>query len=885
MQDNQPERSKVRTRGEIKVLLVEDQADDADLLIREMRRGGLSIVDRRVESEPAYEEALENFAPDLILSDYTLPGFDGTLALRIARQLRPDVPFIFVSGTIGEERAIEALQQGAVDYVLKDHRARLVPAIQRALKEAEDREARRWALRKLEASEERFRSIAEATQEWIWEIDRRGFYTFSSPAVEMILGYKPNDLLGKNCLDMVKPSTRTAVAELLRHAAEGKRGWRDLTLHLLHAKGGIRWLDNNAFPLFDDVGTVVGYRGVARDITQRRLQQERIARLSRIQAVLSGINATIVRVRDRRELFRETCRIAVQQGGFRMAWVGAVEPGALHATPLLWEGFNEGYLEEVYGPLAPDEDPGPVGKAIRYKKMVVANDIETDPHTAFKQQASARGFHALIVMPLLVADEVTGVLVLFAGETGFFDYEELKLLKDLAGDISFALDYIGKEERLAYASYYDSLTGLANRQLFFDRLAQSLHQARATRRELAVMVIDLQRFKRVSETLGRYAGDQVLKELASRLKRTIAESATPARIGGDCFAVVVPNLPGPAMARWIDDWIVDAFAEPLMVDDIELRISVKIGIALYPADAEAAETLFINAEAALKRAKDAPDPYLFYSPEMNARVAHRLHLESRLRRAVAEKQFVLHYQTKVDLATRRIRGLEALIRWNDPGRGLVWPMDFMPMLEESGLIVEVGRWVIEQTVADTQAWRDLELSVPRVAVNVSEVQLRHPNFVATVLGALGSARPSDAGIDLEITETMLALNATANVQKLLQLRAAGMQVFMDDFGTGYSGLSQIAHLPLDALKIDRAFIADMTKSPEQLAIVSAIINIAKALGIFVVAEGVETEEQATRLHALGCDEAQGYLFSRPLPAYEAAQVLAAQPPPASSPPR
>src|SRR5882757_1405557 len=863
-------------RGEIKILLVEDRAEDAELLVSEMRRSGLAIVSRRVESELAYQAALENFAPDLILSDYTLPEFDGPLALQIARRLRPDTPFIFVSGTIGEERAIEALQLGAVDYVLKDHRARLVPAIERALKEAEDRDARRWALRRLEASEERFRSIAEATQEWIWEIDRQGVYTFSSPAVETILGYKPNDLLGKNCLDIVAPATRPTLAELLHRGAGEERGWRDLTLRLQHAQGGIRWLNNDAFPLLDEAGILRGFRGVARDITQRRLQQERIARLSRIQAVLSGINSTIVRVRSRDELFRESCRIAVQQGGFRMAWIGLVEPGALRASPLVWEGLHQGYLDEANRALGSvKEDPGPVGKAIRHKKMVVANDIETDPHLQFKRQALARGFRSLIVMPLMVADEVAGVLVLYAGESGFFDYEELKLLKDLAGDISFALDYIGKEEQLTYVSYYDTLTGLANRQLFFDRLAQALHVARAERRELAVVLIDLQRFKRVNDTLGRYAGDQVIKELASRLKRTVGESATPARIGGDRFAVVVPNLQGPAMTRWIDDLIVDSFAEPLVIDDIELRTSVKIGIALYPADAETAETLFVNAEAALKRAKDAADAYLFYSQEMNARVAQRLQLESRLRKAVSERQFVLYYQTKVDLATRRIRGLEALIRWRDPEHGLVSPMDFVPLLEESGMIVEVGRWVIEQTIADTRAWRGLDLFVPRVAVNVSEVQLRQPNFVATVLTALGSASGVDAGVDVEITETMIAQNAGTNVQKLLQLREAGVQVFLDDFGTGYSGLSQIAHLPLNALKIDRAFVAGMTASAEHMAIVSAIINLAKALGIFVVAEGVETEDQAARLYALGCDEAQGYLFSRPLPAYEAAKLLAA----------
>lgn len=857
----------------IKVLLVEDRSEDAELLLREMRRSGLSIIGHRVESAAAYEEALEQFAPDLILSDYTLPGFDGPEALHIARRCRPDTPFIFVSGTIGEERAIEALKQGAVDYVLKDNRARLVPAAERALREVQDRDAKRWALRELRASEERFRSIAEATQEWIWEIDSRGVYTFCSPAAEAILGYAPHELLGKNCLDLVSSCTRQTVAELLSRGVSEKRGWRDLVFVMRHSEGAMRWLDNNALPLVDESRGLIGFRGVARDITQHRLQQERIARLSRIQAVLSGINSTIVRVRDRRELFRQACRIAVQEGGFRMAWVGLVAPGAMRATPLLSDGFDQGYLDEVGTALASvTEDPGAVGQAIRYRKMIVANNIEADPHAVFKSAALSRGYRSLIAMPLMEADEPVAVLVLYAGETGFFDHEELRLLKDLAADISFALDYIGKEEQLTYVSYYDTLTGLANRQLFFDRLAQAMNLARSDRRELALMIVDLQRFKSVNDTLGRSAGDQVLKELANRLQLATVESATTARVGGNRFAVVVPNLPDPMLAHWIDDWIVESFAKPLAVDNVELRLAVKIGIALYPADAETAETLFVNAESALKRAKDAAVPYLFYSPEMNARVTQRLLLESRLRKAVEQRQFVLHYQPKVDLATRRIRGLEALIRWNDPEHGLISPLDFVPLLEECGLIVEVGRWVIEQAASDIRGWRALHLEVPRVAVNVSEVQLRQPNFVATVLAALGPEGRS-AGVDLEITETMLALNTASNVKKLLQLREAGVQVFMDDFGTGYSGLSQIARLPLDAVKIDRSFVAAMTQSAEHTAIVSAIVNLAKALGIFIVAEGVESEEQAARLHAFGCDEAQGFLFSRPMPAKEIAEIL------------
>jgi diguanylate cyclase (GGDEF)-like protein/PAS domain S-box-containing protein len=992
----------MNVRRKIKVLLVEDRVEDAEMLLREMRMRGLSVVSQRVDSGADFEEALAAFAPDLILSDYSLPGFDGTEALRIAQKQRPDTPFIFVSGTIGEERAIQALRQGAVDYVLKENRARLVPAIERALREAEDRDARRWAQRELEeseerfrfamhyssvgvalvapdgrwlsinpalcdivgysenellatdvqsitypddrgadaaqvrqmldraiesyqsnkryvrkdgrvvwtqlsgslvwlqtgephyfihqiqditdrvwaeqalrASEERFRSIAEATQEWIWEIDPDGLYTFCSPAVEAILGTAPEQLIGKDCLDNVADSIRQSVAEQLQRGKIEKRGWRDWVLQLRHASGGIRWIDSNGLPLFDHAGNVIGFRGVARDITHHRMQQERITRLSRIQAVLSGINSTIIRVRDRRELLREACRIAIQEGGFKMAWIGLVDAGALRATPLVWEGFEEGYLQERALILqGRDVDPGPVGEALRHKKMAVVNDIETSPDDlVMRQQALARGYRAQLAMPLLVEDQAVGVLVLYAAESGFFDYEEQKLLKDLAGDISFALDYIAKEEKLTYVSYYDTLTGLANRQLFFDRLAQSLQAARAERRQLAVMIIDLRRFKRINDTFGRSAGDQVLKELAARLQRTVSESATPARVSGDRFALVVPNLPGTSVARWTEEWIVNSFAEPLRIEDIELRTTVKVGIALYPGDADTAESLFLNAEAALKRAKDAADPYLFYSADINSRVAQRLRLESRLRKAVSQNEFVLHYQTKVDLATRRVCGLEALIRWQDPDFGLVSPLDFVPLLEESGMIVEVGRWVFEQAVADAARWKSLHLTVPRVAVNVSEVQLRHPNFVATVLSALGPASPHPTGIDVEITETMLAQNTGANVQKLLRLREAGLQIFMDDFGTGYSGLSQIAQLPLDALKIDRAFVVGMTMSAEHMAIVSTIINLARALRIDVVAEGVETEEQAARLLAFGCDEAQGFLFSRPLPADDIAKLL------------
>ena len=845
----------------IKVLLLEDRPEDSDLVIHCLRKGGLDCDTRRVETAAQFTEALEGFRPDLILSDYTLPGFDGQDALRHAHARLPDTPYIFVSGTIGEERAIEALRQGATDYVLKDNLGRLVPAIRRAIGEARERDSRRLAQRELARSEERFRSIAAAAQEWIWETDACGMIRFCSPAVESILGYSPEELIGERYFDLVQNNDTHALEESLRAEANSGKTWRDLAMQLLHKDGSLRWLDVSTLPILDPHGTVAGFRGLARDVTERRRHEQHIARLLRIQAVLTGINSTIVRVHDRAELFREACRIAVQEGGFKLAWIGHARPGTHRADPLVWDGFDDGYLEAASRLLDEAGDQlGMVGQALKYKRTVVANDIAGNAQHMFRELALARGFRSQIVLPLLIGAETAGVLVLYAGEAGFFDRDELKLLRDLAGDISFALDYIGKDERLTYVSYYDLQTGLANRQLFFDRLGQAVHAANASRDSFALTVLELQRFKEINDTLGRSAADRVLKEIAERLKRVFDSSAAIARISGDRFAIVGGHPEGTGITRWIDDRMIASLAEPFLVDGVELRTAFKGGIALYPDDAASAEALFANAEAALRRAKNSSARHLFYSPEMNARAAERLHLESRLRKAVEERRFELHYQPKVDLATRKIRGLEALLRWNDPPA--VPTVELIALLEETGLIIDVGRWVIEQAVRDSNAWHDRGLRVPPVAVNVSDLQLRQSDFVTAVRSALGPEPGRVARIDLEITESLFAENMEANLGKLSLLRASGMRIYLDDFGTGYSGLSQIAQLPLDALKIDRAFIAGMAASVEHSAIVAMIVNLARALNIGVVAEGVETEEQAAKLLGLGCNEAQGYLFGQ-----------------------
>ncbi len=276
------------------------------------------------------------------------------------------------------------------------------------------------------------------------------------------------------------------------------------------------------------------------------------------------------------------------------------------------------------------------------------------------------------------------------------------------------------------------------------------------------------------------------------------------------------------------------------------------------------------------RAKEGSAAIAFHSPRMNEGAGHRLHLESRLRNAVVRQEFTLHYQPKVDLESNRVTGLEALLRWRDPGRGAVSPAAFVPLLEETGMIIEVGRWVLERAAADAASWRRRGLAVPRIAVNVSQAQLEHKDFVASVRGALGCAGRTDLDIDLEITESLFMRDARSSAEKLAALRAIGMRVFIDDFGTGYSNLSQLAKLPVDALKIDRTFVTRIATHAQDRAIVAAIVGLARAVGIAVVAEGVETAEQARLLAALGCNEAQGHLFGPAQSAEDLGEALAAR---------
>ncbi|HUQ26784.1 MAG TPA: EAL domain-containing protein [Burkholderiales bacterium] len=639
--------------------------------------------------------------------------------------------------------------------------------------------------------------------------------------------------------------------------------------------GSLVYLRQEIEPLGEEAGGERRWWFITmQDVTEHKRVEQRIERLTRIHAMLSGINALIVRVRDREELFREASRVAVEQGGFRMAWIGLVDREAGLVRPVASAGDVGDFFESA--PLAILESApggrGLAGRAVREMKPLVSNDVRRDPKILVKKALEARGINSLAILPIIVRGDAIGVLSLGAAELEFFDEEETKLLAELTGDISFALEHLANLAKLDYLAYYDELTGLANHSLFRERVTQRVRSATQGQR-VAVGMIDLERFRAVNDALGRGAGDELLREVAARLRLTSREEPRLARIGADQFAVVVDDARGEdEVRRLAEARMHKVFGEPYRLGGQELIVGGRVGIAIHPKDGNDADTLIRNAEAALKNAKTAGERLLFYAPEMNERVAGKLALESQLRRALENEEFVLHYQPKVDMESRRTIGLEALIRWRTADRGLVPPAQFIPLLEETGLILQVGAWALRRAALDHRAWTESGIKAPRVAVNVSAIQLRQRDFVGIVEQAILEGLAPTA-IDLEITESLLMQDVRENIEKLKAVRALGVQIAIDDFGTGYSSLGYLSQLPVQYLKIDRSFIMRMHDDANAMTLVSTMITLARSLQLKVVAEGVETEDQAKFLRLLRCDQMQGYLFSKPLPAEELVKLL------------
>ena len=641
-------------------------------------------------------------------------------------------------------------------------------------------------------------------------------------------------------------------------------------------------------PNFFDAQEVELLGELARNLSfalENMARQERLEKLSRIRAVSGGINSAIVRIGDRETLLRETCRIASELGHFGMVWVAAIQPEAEEVRPVAWAGFSDEAATAVDWQ-AIRSARGSLSEAIATRRAAVRNDIGILPSGKLGQEAVGAGYLSSVCLPLIVDDRVTALVSLFASGRDFFDADELALLDEMAMDVSFGLQSIAQREKVEYLSYYDALTGLPNRALFMDRAGQQTRSRTGETVMVAMILLNIERFRHINDAFGRQGGDALLTQVAQRLERSFRGKDYIARVGADSFGVVMRGVrDAAAVVHVVENQVLSCFREPYALEGQTLRVGARAGVALYPADGDDADTLFRNAEAALKKARESGDRYLFYAADMNARAAQVLSLETRLRIAVEQKQFVLHYQPKFGLVTGKehLCGLEALIRWQEPGGGLIAPGDFIPLLEETGLILEAGKWALERALADHREWTRHGLTVPRVAVNVSPIQLQQREFADMVVSAVHQEGDHPEALELEVTESLLMKDVQASIQKLSVLRGVGIHITMDDFGTGYSSLSYIARLPINSVKIDRSFINGMAGSPQDMAIVTTIIALAHSLNLRVVAEGVETREQARLLALLKCDEAQGYLYSKPLPAADIEALLRSQPGAAGTP--
>jgi diguanylate cyclase (GGDEF)-like protein/PAS domain S-box-containing protein len=738
----------------------------------------------------------------------------------------------------------------------------------------EDITERRRFLESLRRNEEQMRLILESVGDGIYGIDLEGRIFFKNSGAAKMLGYDPGELFGKSSHDTLhhsrKDGTPYPVADCPINRSMLYGVARRVEDDVFWRKDGSSFsVEYTTAPIRNAQEELIGAVVAFRDITNRKEAEIRIRRLNRVYAVLSGINTLIVRVRDRDELFQEACRIAVEAGAFKMAWIGVIDSQTLDGTVVAWHGAEQAYVDGIKF-TAREGTPYSerlACRAIRELKPVICNDIAKDPTLVSRRdELLGEGCNSFACFPLAVDGRPEAVIALFATECDVFDDEEMRLLLELVSNITFALDHIEKEKKLNYLAYYDVLTGLANRSLFLERLAQSMRSAVANGHKLALFLVDLERFKNINDSLGQSAGDALLKQVAQWLTGKLGDANLLARVGANLFAAVLPEVEqaGDA-ARFLEKTMRALSDHPFRLNDTGFHIAAKVGVALVPDDGADADAVFKHAEAALNKAKARGDRYLFYTEKMTEAVARTLTLENQLRQAVDNEEFVLHYQPKVSLISGKLTSAEALIRWNDPRTGLVPPGRFIPLLEQTGLIHEVGRWALRTATEDYLRWCRAGLAAVRLSVNVSPLQLRQRGFIAEVTQTIGIDAHAAAGLELEITENLIMEDVEHSISSLQAIRAMGVSIAIDDFGTGFSSLSYLSKLPVDTLKIDRSFITDMTVAPQGVALVGTIITLAHALKLNVVAEGVETEEQSRLLQSVNCDEMQGYLFSKPVP--------------------
>lgn len=719
-------------------------------------------------------------------------------------------------------RDVGAFEPGIV--ALLERMARnIVFALDNFAREAE-RQRAEDALRR---SEEKFRNILESLDDAYYEVDLKGRPIYLNGAYARMLGYDHN-VADRDYRDRQTPEMTAVVFEAFNEVFRTGVSKRSQTWEYLHRNGEVIQVESSVLLVKDEHGQPVGFRGILRDVTERRRMDKALRESEARFRAMTNLSSDWYWETDPDLRFS---RLESRETSLRAS-----------PNPLLGRRIWESTLH-----------PHLAGGWDEFRSLL-------DEHKSFRDIVIQRMAPGKAPYYVSMSGEP-----IFSASGGFAGY------RGISREIT---EQKVAEEHIHHMARHDSLTGLPNRLLFSTLLNAAIKTAERYSRTFAVMFIDLDRFKFINDTLGHEAGDALLKEITARFTQALRASDVIARLGGDEFVVLVQEMPDRDHAVAVGRKLLSAAIKPIDLMGQECRVTASIGIALYPLDGRDEQTLMKNADSAMYHAKEeGKNNFQFYSSEISTQTLERLTLESNLRRALERHELSLAYQAKVDLKSNRITGVEALLRWHNAELGFVSPAKFIPVAEETGLIVHIGRWVMKTACLQNMAWQRQGLPPIRMAVNLSVRQFADERLLDDVVAILQDTGMAPGLLELEITEGMIVHNVDRAIKLLTAIKELGVRLAIDDFGTGYSSLGQLKNFPIDTLKVDRSFIRDLARNSEDKAITSAIIAMGKTLSLTVVAEGVETADQQTFLREQACDEMQGYYFSKPIGADEFAALL------------
>jgi diguanylate cyclase (GGDEF)-like protein/PAS domain S-box-containing protein len=809
----------------ITVLLVEDAPADAGLIQAGLAGDGAF----RVEWVTRLADALERLGRagiDVVMLDLTLPDGQGLGVFDQVIEAAPDALILILSPARDEAVARLAVQRGAHDYLLKGHVD--THLLSRTLRYVIECKAARDALHNSEA---RFRAMSDASPLGIFVSDAEGSCVYTNAAYQRISGLSFEQTLGTSWSIAIHPEDRQRVLADWHAAAHSDASLRT-EFRFQREDGSVVWTRVNSAVMHD--GTEPhGHVQTVEDITERKSTE----------FVLRAAEEALFEEKERAQVTLNSIGDAVLTTDL----LGNVTYLNLVAEAMT--GWSRGDalgrpLAEVFRII-----DGTTRQAVVNPAQHALEEDRTVGLAADCVLIRRDGFESAIedsAAPIHNRDgQIAGAVIVF---------------HDVSQSRATAV-------KMAHLAQHDFLTDLPNRALLTERLSQAIGLAHRHRKQVALLFVDLDYFKRINDSLGHASGDQLLRSVADRLVASVRASDTVCRQGGDEFVILLAEIEQPQDAAHIAEKLRAAFSAPHLVDGQELHVTLSIGISVYPDDGGTVDTVMQNADTAMFHAKaSGRNNYQFFRAEMNVRAVRRLAVESSLRRALKAGEFLLHYQPQIDLASSAMIGAEALIRWRDPNLGVVYPGQFVLIAEECGLIVPIGSWVLREACRQVRVWLDAGLRAVPVSVNISAVEFRHKGFVDGVALILQETGLAPGYLELELTESILMHDAESSTSVLAALKAMGVRLAIDDFGTGYSSLSYLKRFPIDTLKIDQSFVRDIVTDTDDATIVAAVIGMGKNLKQRVVAEGVETPEQLAFLRTQQCDEGQGFHFSHSLPA-------------------